>query len=507
MKLNSAAVGYGDSLIKAGRVNIKAPWSFDAEAGNNLLGDPPDWKAYARAFLAVDPAADKETKAAFHYPFVRDGEIYRSGLIAIRSRSAQQGETDIFDQAGKWIAAIDKQQGEKATRYDASFWEWYYDSDQFVPKAIGGKILPIELSDGDASAPLLYKSFSSSVLNASVDGNENIVKLRVTVAKRDYQSDIIDPMGVDTSLWLRPNDKSPTGRAGIITWMHDLDSLNVARGLSWEPTAQYADIVQEYHCLTEQSRECRDMRKAGFLDQSSINVIPIQWVDEKQTSNDNVPVNPKNGNMVRTYTKSSLKEIADCNMGVNPYTSTLERSVRKAIAAGVIQSDGQTATWLTAITKKLPSSITYQPTNTEKTMTPEELQKAGAAISAKNKAHLETAGDHMDCAKSLHKAFGKAMADLHDKAKAIHKAVAGNEEPDEDDQKRGDVQKSLHKAIDKAFGKAMEGGATDNTLDEEIPEAVERAMKKIPAHIDAAIAKALANGAKIPDPPKVFEIK
>ena len=519
MKLNPSAVAYGNSLVKAGKVNIKSPWSFSAEDGNAVLGDPPDWKKYSRSFLGIDPDADAKTKTAYHYPFAKGGEIYRSGLIAIRSRAAAQGETDIFDQAGKWIETIDKTAGEKA-EYGVDFWQWYYGTDQFLPKASGAKILPIELSDGAHTVPLLFKSFNSQILNTAVDGNENIVKLRVTVAKRDRQSDIIDPLGVDVSLWLKPNSASPTGKSGPITWMHDLDSPAIARGLSWEPTAQYADIVQEYHTFSEFARECRDMRKAGFLNESSVNVVPIQWQDVQDASihNDNVPVNPKNGDWVRTYTKTSLKEIADCNVGVNPYTETLERAVRKAVGSGVTRADGAVATWLTEVTRKLPIQIIGKPIKEKSTMA-EDLQKSGASMSAKNKAHSEKADEHMEACKALHKAVGDAHEALLDKAMNIHDALRKGEEPDADDLDHSDVAEALHKALTEALPHAK-SAHTDEALDKEIPEAPEdkgekavrgdkatRVLVREMRSGFATLAKSLQNGTAKKVAPKVFEIK
>jgi len=111
VKLNSKGKSHAGSMIDAGKVDKTSSWSFSSEDGNKILGDPPDWNEYSKWHLGIDPEANQETKAAYHYPFGKSGKIYRSGLIAIRQRAAQQGATDIYDAAG---VLIDKIDGNKA---------------------------------------------------------------------------------------------------------------------------------------------------------------------------------------------------------------------------------------------------------------------------------------------------------------------------------------------------------------------------------------------------------
>ena len=107
IKVNSAGRTKANSLIGAGDVDTTSDWSFSADDGNAILGDPPDWKAYAKWFLAIDTEADPETKEAYKYPFGKDGKVYRKALTAIRQRAGQQNETDIFDAAGVLLDKID----------------------------------------------------------------------------------------------------------------------------------------------------------------------------------------------------------------------------------------------------------------------------------------------------------------------------------------------------------------------------------------------------------------
>ena len=107
-KLNSSGLAYAKQLIKANKVNTKDKWSFSAEDGNTILGED-DWTNYSKHFLAINTEADKETKNYYKYPFAKNGELYRSGLIAIRQRAGQYKEDEIFNEAGTLLSLIDKE--------------------------------------------------------------------------------------------------------------------------------------------------------------------------------------------------------------------------------------------------------------------------------------------------------------------------------------------------------------------------------------------------------------
>lgn len=108
--VNRKGVSHARSLIAAGKIDEGA-WSFSGADGNALLGDPPDWSAYGKWFLAVDSEADSETKEHYKYPFGKSGKIYRRGVIAAKSRAAQQGLTAVAETADNLLKAIDKKLG------------------------------------------------------------------------------------------------------------------------------------------------------------------------------------------------------------------------------------------------------------------------------------------------------------------------------------------------------------------------------------------------------------
>jgi ATP-dependent Clp endopeptidase proteolytic subunit ClpP len=107
VKLNTKGKSHANSLIDSGNVDKTSAWSFSAEDGNKLLGDPPDWDKYSSFHLGIDTDATKETKAYYKYPYGKDGKVFRSGVIAAKQRAAQQGETDIENAAGALLEKID----------------------------------------------------------------------------------------------------------------------------------------------------------------------------------------------------------------------------------------------------------------------------------------------------------------------------------------------------------------------------------------------------------------
>jgi HK97 family phage major capsid protein len=107
--VNGMCRAHAEALIRAGKVNRSAAWSFTAADGDALLGaGGDDWSNYARFHLAVDSASPEKTKGHYGYPIGKGGEVYRSGVVAAKQRAAQQGEGDIEAAAGALLELIDK---------------------------------------------------------------------------------------------------------------------------------------------------------------------------------------------------------------------------------------------------------------------------------------------------------------------------------------------------------------------------------------------------------------
>jgi HK97 family phage prohead protease len=110
VQLNGAGRAQAGGLIRQGKVDRTSSWSFTAADGNALLGDPPNWGRYSKWFLGKEPGADPKSKAAWKYPYGKNGKVYRRAVIAIKSRAAQQNATAIASAADRLLQAIDRNQ-------------------------------------------------------------------------------------------------------------------------------------------------------------------------------------------------------------------------------------------------------------------------------------------------------------------------------------------------------------------------------------------------------------
>lgn len=106
--LNLVGESYAHSLIAAGKVDRNSSWSFSAEDGNALLGKGDDWENYSRHHLGLDRSANDKTKGRYKYPFAKGGKLYRSGVIAVKQRAAQQGDGSVERAASSLLDLIDK---------------------------------------------------------------------------------------------------------------------------------------------------------------------------------------------------------------------------------------------------------------------------------------------------------------------------------------------------------------------------------------------------------------
>lgn len=109
IQVNSKGKSFANSLISGDKINFTGSWSFSAADGNKLLGpDGDDWANYGKHHLAEDTGAEAETKARYKYPFAKNGTIYRRGVIAAKSRAAQQGQTNVADAADDLLTKINE---------------------------------------------------------------------------------------------------------------------------------------------------------------------------------------------------------------------------------------------------------------------------------------------------------------------------------------------------------------------------------------------------------------
>jgi len=97
------------SLIGKGKVKESASWSGPSASRENSYIEEWGFDKFSNWFLGMNPESDEDTKGRYRYPFSDDFEtVSLNGLRAIRSRSAQTGETGIFDASGRLLAAAKK---------------------------------------------------------------------------------------------------------------------------------------------------------------------------------------------------------------------------------------------------------------------------------------------------------------------------------------------------------------------------------------------------------------
>lgn len=441
LKLNAAGEKHAKQLIQATKYDATTAWSFSAADGNALLGDGgDDWREYSRWFLGIDAEADAETKAAYAYPFGKRGRVYRKALIAIRSRAAKQNETEIYDASGRLIAKIDEIEAaqDKALRA------------RYGADAIGVQILTLPF--GGVERTVLRAAKATSVIPSSELPDDQVL-LRITTEQRDRMNDVVVAAGMDTRLYMQ----NP-----VVLWSHYSEMPPIARALSLSLTtrdgAQGWDALTQFHCANELSRDVLALYKRGYLSQTSIGFMPIAWVDEKLDGkglNDGGPVAP--GDILRRYTRTELVEYSACSIGMNPYTTTVERSVedmiRRAVDAGAIRPDGAYAKICggarcagtvaaapdpiadpvadpieTAIVEgiaKAVEQISNIATNNEMTET-----KAGAPEGVQEKKGRVLSRANIEALKGVHGHLGEAVAMI---AKLIALADMPADEPDGDE--------------------------------------------------------------------------
>src|SRR5262249_39244152 len=240
--LNGAGRSFASSKIASGDVNKSASWSFSAQDGNALLGpNGTDWTNYSRHHLGMDSSAPDQTKARYKYPFAKAGTVYRSGLIAVRQRAAQQGDDAVFAAAGSLISKID---GE-------------------------GKM--IEQRDVDS----VQRAYAVLEVK-SIQPEQRIIRGMATTPEPDRMGDVVEPLGVQFTnplplLW-QHDTKQPIGTA--------LFSEATKDGIKFE--AHIADIAEPGK-LKDRIDEAWQSIKAGLVRGVSIGFKAIEYAFMKET--------------------------------------------------------------------------------------------------------------------------------------------------------------------------------------------------------------------------------
>lgn len=126
---NAPGIKYAKSLINRGKVDRTSDWEFTAEDGNKILGpDLDDWAFYGKVHIGKDESKDEDTKAHWKFPVIKGGQVYRSGVIAAKSRAAQSKYTEVEEAADELLKLIDAKKGDSSEdrvyRRDISDFLW-----------------------------------------------------------------------------------------------------------------------------------------------------------------------------------------------------------------------------------------------------------------------------------------------------------------------------------------------------------------------------------------------
>ncbi len=264
--LSSKGEAAGNARIAAGDVDKTSDWSFSAEDGNKLLGaNGDDWDTYGKWFLGVDPAVDAKTKAHYKYPFGKGSKVYRSGLIAIRSRAAQQDETAIFNAAGRMIDKIDgKAQSvpnRKAPDMRQVAWSQFKLTKVYDPDGDGDD----DTGVCDPNSP----DYDPDECAQIQDGYRYLEGIATTPTP-DRMGDVVDPEGCVYNLpvpflWQHDSDE-PVGN--VVSCVHS------AAGITVKVTMPKTDVPG---VVKDRLDEAYQSIKLGLVRGLSIGFAPIEY--------------------------------------------------------------------------------------------------------------------------------------------------------------------------------------------------------------------------------------
>jgi hypothetical protein len=109
--LRKASITHARKLIKAGKIKNEARWSGPSPSSENAYIEERGFLRFSDWFLGLDEEEAPDTKGRFKYPFTDDFKtISVRGLGAIRSRAAQNDETEIFEEAGRLLELINERE-------------------------------------------------------------------------------------------------------------------------------------------------------------------------------------------------------------------------------------------------------------------------------------------------------------------------------------------------------------------------------------------------------------
>jgi hypothetical protein len=108
-RVNSDAVTQARRLIDAGKVDVETDWSDAAPsaADENAEIERHGYEGFAAWHLAVDPAANEDTKKRYAFPYGDFTQVNRAALIHGKQRAAQNDHPEVEQAADDLLQRLD----------------------------------------------------------------------------------------------------------------------------------------------------------------------------------------------------------------------------------------------------------------------------------------------------------------------------------------------------------------------------------------------------------------
>lgn len=162
---SNSAVTKARELIRAGKVKESASWDGPSASAENAFLEAEGFEEFGKFYLGRNSEAAEDTKAHYRYPYSDDFKtVSINGLRAIRGRSAQTGENDIFESSGKLLDEAKAEIEEKLEMPKPSATESRGD---FIQRCMKSPLMNEEYPDERQRIAVCHSQFDSDKLSAN----------------------------------------------------------------------------------------------------------------------------------------------------------------------------------------------------------------------------------------------------------------------------------------------------------------------------------------------------
>ncbi len=111
VQVHDVAIEYAKELIEQGKVNCKDPWSTQEPTPSSeyyFLKDHST-EEFGQWFLAIDLDEDEKSKERFKFPIGDFHDIYREGVITVKSYASKHKHKPLEAAADELLVLIEEQ--------------------------------------------------------------------------------------------------------------------------------------------------------------------------------------------------------------------------------------------------------------------------------------------------------------------------------------------------------------------------------------------------------------